>query len=69
MYWFFGVLLYLLIGTCIFIGVIKDTQSGSWLLLALATPLIIFGYPYFCSKRLLSKDKDIYCDYRVIEND
>ncbi|MBJ7570337.1 MULTISPECIES: hypothetical protein [Bacillus] len=55
MYWFFGVLLYLLIGTCIFIGVIKDTQSGSWLLLALAAPLIIFGYPYFCSKQLLSK--------------
>ncbi|MCC2527352.1 hypothetical protein P9160_14430 [Bacillus halotolerans] len=55
MYWFFGVLLYLFIGTYIFIGVIKDTQSGSWLLLALAAPLIIFGYPYFCSKQLLSK--------------
>ncbi|MEC1751896.1 hypothetical protein [Bacillus mojavensis] len=55
MYWFFGFLLYLLISTCIFIGVIKDTQSGSWLLLALAAPLIIFGYPYFCSKQLLSK--------------
>ncbi|MFB0637554.1 hypothetical protein ACEPP6_20160 [Bacillus rugosus] len=55
MYWFLATLLYFLIGTCIFIGVIKDSHSGSWILLALAAPLIIVGYPYFYSKQLLSK--------------
>ncbi|AGI27802.1 hypothetical protein AW03_005320 [Bacillus subtilis HJ5] len=55
MYWFLGALLYFLIGTYIFIGVTKDSQSGSWRLLALAAPLIIAGYPYFYSKKLLSK--------------
>ncbi|TDU07152.1 hypothetical protein DFO78_1272, partial [Bacillus subtilis] len=29
MYWFLGALLYFLIGTYIFIGVTKDSQSGS----------------------------------------
>ncbi|WP_094777386.1 hypothetical protein [Bacillus haynesii] len=54
MYWFLGALLYVLIGTCIFIGVIRDSHSGSWILLALAAPLIIVGYPYFYLKQLLS---------------
>ncbi|MEC1263127.1 hypothetical protein P9D34_22435, partial [Bacillus swezeyi] len=53
-YWFLGALLYVLIGTCIFIGVIRDSHSGSWILLALAAPLIIVGYPYFYLKQLLS---------------
>ncbi|MGK9268273.1 hypothetical protein KXR56_16615 [Bacillus inaquosorum] len=55
MYWFLGALLYFLIGTCIFIGVIKDSHPASWILLALAAPLIILGYPYFYSKQLLAK--------------
>ncbi|QYX44045.1 hypothetical protein K1Y82_02965 [Bacillus inaquosorum] len=55
MYWFLGALLYFLIGTCVFIGVIRDNHSGSWILLALAAPLIILGYPYFYSKQLLAK--------------
>ncbi|MGG1106265.1 hypothetical protein ABES74_21400 [Bacillus subtilis] len=55
MYWFLGALLYFLIGTYIFIRVTRDSQSGSWILLALAVPLIIAGYPYFYSKKLLSK--------------
>lgn len=54
MYWYLGALLYFLIGTCIFIGVIRDSHSGSWILLALAAPLIIVGYPYFYLKQLLS---------------
>lgn len=52
MYWFLGALLYFLIGTYIFIRVTRDSQSGSWILLALAAPLIIAGYPYFYSKKL-----------------
>ncbi|WP_103330329.1 hypothetical protein [Bacillus subtilis] len=44
MYWFLGALLYFLIGTYIFIRVTRDSQSGSWILLALAAPLIIAGY-------------------------
>ncbi|MGG4419362.1 hypothetical protein [Bacillus subtilis] len=55
MYWFLGALLYFLIGTYIFIRVTRDSQSGSWILLALAAPLIIAGYPYFYSKKLFSK--------------
>ncbi|PLV34849.1 hypothetical protein BSP4_17600 [Bacillus subtilis subsp. subtilis] len=39
MYWFLGALLYFLIGTYIFIRVTRDSQSGSWILLALAAPL------------------------------
>ncbi|MCI4127515.1 hypothetical protein [Bacillus haynesii] len=54
MYWLLGALLYFIIGTCIFIGVIRDSHSGSWILLALAAPLIIVGYPYFYLKQLLS---------------
>lgn len=55
MYWFLGAILYVLIGTCIFIGVIKDSHPASWVLLASAAPLIIVGYPYFYSKQLLAK--------------
>ncbi|KAA0835616.1 hypothetical protein QNH18_20710 [Bacillus paralicheniformis] len=55
MYWFLGALLYFLIGTCIFIGVIRDIHSGSWMLLTLAAPIIIIGYPYFYSKKLFAK--------------
>lgn len=55
MYWFLGALLYFLVGTCIFIGVIRGSHSGSWILLALATPLIIVGYPYFYLKQDLAK--------------
>ncbi|AFI27129.1 hypothetical protein MY9_0590 [Bacillus sp. JS] len=45
MYWFLGALLYFLIGTCVFIGVIRDSHSGSWTLLALAAHH--FGLPLF----------------------
>ncbi|MGF7536134.1 hypothetical protein AAGG74_21075 [Bacillus mexicanus] len=55
MYWFLGALLYFLIGTCIFIGIIRESHSDSWILLALAAPLIIVGYPYFYSKQFISK--------------
>lgn len=55
MYWYLGALLYFLIGTCIFIGVIRDRHSGSWMLLTLAAPIIIIGYPYFYSKKLFAK--------------
>ncbi|MBG9914590.1 membrane protein [Bacillus sonorensis] len=55
MYWFLGALLYFLVGTCIFIGVIRGSHSGSWILLALAAPFIIVGYPYFYLKQHLAK--------------
>ncbi|MED4372019.1 hypothetical protein P9216_13720 [Bacillus licheniformis] len=55
MYWFLSALLYFLVGTCIFIGVIRGSHSGSWILLALAAPLIIVGYPYFYLKQHLAK--------------
>ncbi|WP_254610319.1 hypothetical protein [Bacillus tequilensis] len=55
MYWTLGGLLYLLIGTCIFIRVSRNSQSSSRLLLILAAPFVIFGYPYFFLKQLLAK--------------
>lgn len=59
MYWFLGALLYFLIGTCIFIGVSRDSHSGSWILLALAAPSSLLAILTFIQSSFLPKDNEI----------
>ncbi len=58
MYWFLGALLYFLIGTYIFIRVTRDSQSGSWILLALAAPLILLATLIFIQRSFFPKDAE-----------
>ncbi len=48
------VLIYILIGSCVFISIIRDNNQSSncAVLYTLAAPFIILGYPYFLIRRL-----------------
>ncbi len=59
MYWILGAFIYFLIGICIFIGIIRDSHSGSWILLALAAPLTLLAILTFIQSSFLPKDSQI----------
>lgn len=54
MTWIIGILLYLLIGSIVFISVLEgNNQADSKVLFLLASPFIILGYPYYLLKRII----------------